>query len=467
MERLHVFTDDALGRSDATDLAERLARREVSQEEVTEAAIERLQRAAPLQAMVLDTFDAARQRARSGSASGAFAGVPTLIKDNIDVQGLPTRQGSAAVGAKPLKQTSELAQQYLAQGFNLLGKSTLPAFGFTATTETAHQPATRNPWSLAHSSGGSSGGSAALVAAGAVPIAHANDGGGSIRIPAACCGLVGLKSTRGRLVVQEAARALPINIVSDGVVTRSVRDTARFFAAAELHYRNPALPPIGNVTGPGQRRLRIGVMTDSLIKPTTCPDTLRALEQTSVLLADLGHQVEPARIALPGRFVDDFLLYWGMLAFSIQTLGPLLMRQGFERRQLDLLTKGLSRHFGRNFWKAPGMLRQLKKSSDQYAQSLADYDVVLTPVLAHTTVEIGYLAADLPFEIQMERLLEYITFTPANNASGAPAIALPLAETSTGLPLGLQFCGRHGDERTLLELAFELEAAQPFRLLAD
>ncbi len=164
--RLHVFTDDALGTCDATELAQQLAQGGVSASEVTEAAIARLERAAPLNGLTLAAFDSARQRAKQNAFSGRFAAVPSLIKDNIDIEGLATLHGSAAMGHKPMKKTSALAKQYLAQGFNLLGKSSLPAFGFTASTEMAHSPATRNPWHLAHSAGGSSGGSAALVAAG-------------------------------------------------------------------------------------------------------------------------------------------------------------------------------------------------------------------------------------------------------------------------------------------------------------
>ena len=460
--RLHVFTDDALGTSDATALAQQLAQGSVSATEVTEAAIARLERAAPLNGLTLAAFDNARRLAKDNAFSGRFAGVPSLIKDNIDIQGLPTLHGSAAMGRKPMKKTSILAKQYLAQGFNLLGKSSLPAFGFTASTEMAHTPSTRNPWHLAHSAGGSSGGSAALVAAGAVPIAHGNDGGGSIRIPAAACGLVGLKCTRGRLVTQEAGKALPINIISDGVLTRTVRDTANFFAEAEISYRNRKLPPIGQISGPGKQRLRIGLMVDSIAGDPTCAQTRLAVEATAKRLSDLGHHVDVAQIDLPQRFVDDFLLYWAMLAFFVSKFGLVLFPQGFDRKQLDPLTLGLARYYQQRFLKTPGMLRQLRKSQAHYAEVFSQFDVMLTPVLAHTTPELGYLGPAVDFDTQLERLLRYTTFTPANNAAGSPAISLPLGQAENGLPIGVQLNGRHGDERTLLELAFELEAAQPF-----
>ena len=463
---LHAFTDDALGTDDATALAERLQRGDISTTDATEAAIARLQRVnLTLNGLVLDTYAEARERANNKHFEGFFAGVPSLVKDNIDLRGLPTRHGSAAVGGKPMKKTSVLAKQYLAQGFNLLGKTTLPAFGFTASTEMAHAPATRNPWHLNHSAGGSSGGSAALVAAGAVPIAHGNDGGGSIRIPAAVCGLVGLKSTRGRLVTQEAAKALPVNIISDGVLTRTVRDTANFFAEAEKYYRNSKLPAVGHVTGPGKQRLRIGLMVDSIAGDPTCPQTRAAVEATARQLSALGHHVDVARIDLPQRFVDDFLLYWAMLAFFVSKFGRALFPQGFDGQQLDPLSQGLARYYRQRFLKTPGMLRQLRQSQARYAEVFNQYDVVLTPVLAHTTPELGYLGADVDFDTQLERLLRYTTFTPANNASGSPGLSLPLGQADNGLPIGVQLNGRHGEERTLLELAFELEQVQPFSRL--
>jgi amidase len=298
-----------------------------------------------------------------------------------------------------------------------------------------------------------------------VPIAHGNDGGGSIRIPAACCGLVGLKGTRGRLIDQDAAKVLPVNIVNDGVLTRSVRDTAHFFMEAERYYRNRKLKPIGQVTGPGKQRLRVGMMIDSVTGDATCPQTRRAVEDTARLLESLGHTVEEARIDLPARFVEDFLLYWAMLGFLVSKGGKALFPQGFDAGQLDPLTRGLANYYQQRFLKTPGMLRQLRLARQRYAEAFAQYDVILSPVLAHTTPEIGYLGADLPFETQLERLLRYTTFTPANNASGGPGISLPLGQTDDGLPIGVQFSAANGEEALLLGLAFELEEAHPFQSL--
>lgn len=460
---IHSFTNDALGRDDATGVAARIRDKDISAREAVDAAIARLENVDPqLNGLVFRDFEQARMRADRAPNNALFAGVPALIKDNIDLRGWPTAHGSAAVSRVPLKKTDGFTKQLLNQGWNVLGKTHLPPFGFTATTEAPQHAPTRNPWNPDYSAGGSSGGSAALVAAGAVPIAHGNDGGGSIRIPAACCGLVGLKSTRGRLVTQAMAKQLPINIVSDGVLTRSVRDTANFYKAAEQFYRNPKLPEIGDVRDGHLRRLRVGLMIDSITGEGTCPETRRATIKVAKHLVALGHHVEEAKIDLPQRFVDDFLLYWAMLAFFVSKLGRFTFSQGFDAKQLDSLTQGLASYYRERFLKTPGMLRQLKRSWHQYAQTFAHYDVILSPVLAHVTPEVGYLGPDVPFDTQLERLLRYTIFTPANNASGSPAISLPLGKADNGLPIGLQFSAKHGEEKLLLELAFELENSGMF-----
>lgn len=226
---VNAMQDDAMGDCDAVDLAKRIADGHVSTEEVTEAAIARASKANPaLNAIVTDTYDMARDKARRRH-QGVFDGVPTFIKDNRDVAGAPTLNGTRALQRIPKQKNSDFVNQFESTGLISLGKSTLPEFGIPPTTESFSQGASNNPWNIEHSTGGSSGGSAALVAAGVVPIAHANDGGGSIRIPAACCGLVGLKPTRNRLINHDGTDGLPINVVHEGVLTRSVRDTAFFW----------------------------------------------------------------------------------------------------------------------------------------------------------------------------------------------------------------------------------------------
>lgn len=465
---VHAFRDDALGDLDAVGVAERLRRGEVSAREVADAALARAEAVNPLlNAVVLTDRERIRQAGRT-RRTGVFADVPTFIKDNTDLKGLPTRHGSRAVSGAPAAADSAFARQYLAQGFTVIGKSTMPEFGFNASTEFAGGlPPTRNPWLLSHSSGASSGGSAALVASGVVPIAHANDGGGSIRIPAACCGLVGLKPTRGRLVDGEAARSLPVKIVSEGVVTRSVRDTAHFFAGMERIYRNPKLPPVGLVEGAASRRLRIGLVTDSITGHATDDETRQAVLDTAHLLEAQGHTVEELTLPVPPRFADDFSTYWGMLSFLAATFGKRVMGPDFDAAKLDNLSQGLAQLYRRNLHKTPLVLYRLQRSWQDYARIFDTRDVVLSPVLAHVTPELGHLSPAQPFDTLFERLLRYVSFTPLNNASGSPAMSLPLGADVRGLPIGVQFSARQGDERTLLSLAYELEALRPWRRIQD
>lgn len=461
---LHAFKDDVLAGHDAVDLARLIRGGEISAREVALAAIARAQAVGALNAVEYEAYEQAQRRA---SRPGVFDGVPTFVKDNTDVTGMPTLHGSDAVPSRLAKADGAFARQYLAQGFNVLGKSRLPEFGFNASTEFLRHEPTRNPWHTEYSSGASSGGAAALVAAGVVPIAHANDGGGSIRIPAACCGLVGLKPTRGRFIDGEQARSLPVNIVSEGVVTRSVRDTAHFFAGMEGTWRNSKLKPVGLVEGPGKRSLRIGLVLDSISGHATDAETRAAVMATAKLLESLGHRVEEMPLPVKPSFAEDFSLYWGLLGFSMSRFGKKLLGEGFDANKLDNLTLGLADMYRRQIYRTPLVLYRLRKSWDDYARVMRNYDAVLSPVLAHVTPKLGHLSPRQEFAPLFDKLLRYVAFTPLNNACGSPGISLPLGTSSEGLPIGVQLSAAHGDERTLLELAYGLEQAQPWRRIQD
>jgi amidase len=465
---VQVFADDALGTRDATGVAEAIRGGEISAVEAVDAAVTRAERLAPqIAAIAHPAFEAARTLAAASQPNGAFTGVPTFVKDNVDVRGLPTNHGTQAYTGRRAAADDAIARQYLAQGVIPLGKSKLPEFGFNATTEYAEGEPTVNPWNPAYSAGASSGGSAALVAAGVVPIAHANDGGGSIRIPAAACGLVGLKPTRGRVLSSRSSRTLPLRIVSDGVLTRSVRDTAGFLAAAERYYRRRALPPVGRVDGPGTTRLRIGVLLDSPTGHPTDVATRAVVRRAADDLADLGHDVAEVRSPVTGQFVDDFTLYWGMLAYLVASTGRWALGRDFDRTRLDNLSTGLRRMFGRNVRRVPQTLYRLRLTTRLYQQAFVDRDLVMSPVLSHTTPELGHLSPRQPFESLLDRLHRYVGFTPLNNAAGGPAISLPLGASAHGLPIGVHFSAPIGAERRLLELAYEIEQAAPFRSITS
>ena len=460
--RVHAFADDALGDLDSVGVAAVIADGTISAREAAEAAIARAAAVNPL-LNAIEHPDFERGLAASDHPSpGVFSGVPTFVKDNTDVEGLPSDQGSLAVKSRPATAHSPFTQQLLSAGLTVLGKSTMPEFGFNATTEYATLPPTRNPWNTGYSAGASSGGSAALVASGVVPIAHANDGGGSIRIPAAACGLVGLKPTRDRVVAAAEAETLPVDIISNGVVTRTVRDTAHFLAATQSYRPAPGLPSLGLVEGPSDRRLRVGLIVDSVTGTPTDDDTREAVLATAELLTSLGHDVHAVELPVDRRFMEDFKHYWGLLAFSTQHFGRKVMGPGFDKSLTDPLTRGLARRFVRQAWRTPMALRGLKASEQRYRDAFDDVDVILSPTLGHTTPELGYLSPAVEFAVMFERLVRYVAFTPINNAAGGPGISLPLGRSAADLPIGVHFSALHGDEQTLLELAYELEAARPF-----
>ncbi len=462
--RVHAFADDPLGDHDAVGLAAELRRGTVSVAEVRAAVAERLARVDPtLRAVQLERI----AEPATGSPDGPFAGVPTFIKDNTDVRGWPTGNGSASYVPRPAPAHAAVTQQILSTGLDAVGKSRMPEFGFNASTEFAAAEPTVNPWNPRHSCGASSGGAAALVAAGVVPIAHANDGGGSIRIPAAACGLVGLKPGRGRTAPSANGSRMPINLVADGVVSRTVRDTAVFLAAADRQRRAPHLPPLGLVEGPADRRLRIGLVLTSPTGAVVDADTRAVVEDTARTLEKLGHEITPASIDLDPRFVDDFVDYWGLLAATVAAGGRFAFGRTFRASALDPFTRGLVDRYKRAAPRTPAILRRLRRVRHDYARLFTRHDVLLSPVLAHVPPELGRLSPTVPFDELLQRLLGYVAFTPLNNIAGAPGISLPGGLSSTGLPIGVHLSAAHGDERTLLELAYALEAERPWPRIQD
>lgn len=461
-----VLMADEMGALDAEGIRERLQLREISPQELLRCAVKRARQAdRELNAIASECFSQAQVHGSrwAGKQPGYFAGIPSFIKDNQPLAGLPTRYGSEATSPRTEKRNGLYTRQFLSLGVICLGKSTMPEFGFNATTEPENGLPTRNPWHLEYSCGASSGGSAALVAAGVVPFAHANDGGGSIRIPAACCGLVGLKPTRGRHVVSEQARMLPLNLIGEGILSRSVRDTARFHHEAEKYYRNPQLPPIPLIERPGKKRHKIALITDSVTGYATDEETRQAVERAAALLSREGHEIEAIQLPVSAQFIEDFALYWASLAYSSYRAGRLVLSRDFSAERTDSLTQGLAALFGKNFYKLPRLLPRLKKTVRDCALIHEKYDLLLSPVLAHTPPPLGYLKPGMPFDRLFERLLQYVSFTPFANTSGCPAIALPAGLSSAGLPIGLQFSALHGKEAELLEIAFEWEQISPWQ----
>ncbi|MHC9297490.1 amidase [Mycobacterium sp. LTG2003] len=468
MSVISAFGDDALGDHDAVGLVEELRAGRVSAADLIEAAVTRVEAVNPtLNGLAFEAFDRAHARGAAPSPYGGFFdGVPTFVKDNVAVEGMPTMSGTDAWEPRPERVHGDFARAYLATGLVPLGKTRLSEFGFSASCEHPRLGPVRNPWNPDYTAGASSSGSGAFVAAGVVPIAHANDGGGSIRIPAACNGLVGLKPSRGRLPQDRDLRRMPLRIVSDGVVTRSVRDTAALYREMERVYRNPKLPPIGDVSRPGKQRLRIAVCTQSIAREAS--QEMRELTlKTAALLEELGHRITPIGNPVPASFKDDFLLYWAFLAYALVRGGTRTFGPSFNRSRLDNLTLGLERFAGRNLYRLPVAITRLARTRHITERLSNSYDAVLMPTLAEPTLQIGRLDPTADYDQIIERLIDWVAFTPLQNATGDPAISLPLAQTATGLPVGMMLSTTVGREARLLELAYELEEAQPWRRIQD
>jgi amidase len=452
-----------LGDFDAVGVAALIRSGAISAREAVDAAIARAQRVNPeLNFLVTDCFERARGQAASVQ-EGPFAGVPTLIKDLTALAGVRLTYGSRAFADFVPQTSAPYARALLASGLAPIGKSSTPEFGFTATTEPLFSGPTLNPWNPAHSCGGSSGGAAAAVAAGVTPAAHASDGGGSIRIPASTCGLVGLKPSRGRCI-GAGADSGPIDISVDGCVSRTVRDTAVWLAATEQTGAGARLSPIGVVAGPSQRRLRIGLAIPDALGRDPDPDVRDVIEATGLLCEGLGHRVQPIALPIDGpAFQEAFTLYWA--AGAAQTAAG--VRERAPGVALETLLEPLTLQLAA-LWQAQPrdamerIVSVLRGSEASYDALFETIDVLLTPVLARPAPVIGEIAPTLPFEIGFARVQTYVGYTPLQNVAGSPAISLPLGMSRSGLPIGAHFAARIGAERTLLELAYELEIAAPW-----
>jgi len=432
----------------------------VSAHELVEAAIARAEAWEPhLGAIVSSDYDRARTRVRQ-PLSGPLAGVPSFIKDLDDVAGLPTSMGSRSThAAGPSSHTAASVAQFLATGLVSLGKSTTPEFGLTATTEPVGRQPTANPYDLAHSAGGSSGGAAALVAAGVVPLTYASDGGGSIRIPGAFCGLVGLKPSRGRLLPMERAAGMPVKITTYGVLSRSVRDSHAFYSAVEAR-TPPTLPSVGPLSEP--EPLRIALCTRS---PTGMPveaATVAAVEDTARILEARGHHVQPVDFPFAESILEDFFVYWGLLAFGARRITKKALGAAYDPASIEPWTHALAGHTSGQWLRMPGVLWRLRRFAARYARFFQAHDVLLCPTVAGPAPRLGHLCPTTDFETKQERIRALVPFTPFANISGAPAISVPAGLGPDGLPRAAQLMSSVGRDGLLLRLAHTLEIDRPW-----
>lgn len=459
---------DEYRRHDATALAGLVARGEVGADELLDLAVTRTAEVNPkINAVTLDLADHAREE--PAAREGAFAGVPFLLKDlGATLAGTPTSGGSRVFAGTPAAADSALTRLYRQAGLRIFGKTNTPEFGLMPVTESALLGACRNPWDLDRTPGGSSGGAAAAVAAGIIPAAHASDGGGSIRTPASCCGLFGLKPSRGRVSFAPAGEGWG-GASTQFAVTRSVRDSAALLDIAcppqvgDPYFLAPPEIPYAQDMHRAPGRLRIAFTTAALASPAGLdPECKAAVEDTARLLADLGHTVEEAE--LPGDLAAMQAAAGAVIAASVAaTLDAEAERRGrpIAPDEIEPLTQAMYRR-GQQV-KGSDYVRGLA-AVHAYGRAVAaffeTYDVLLLSTLGSPPIPIGHLTE--PGADYAERLFAFMPNTQAFNNTGQPAMSVPLAWSAGGLPIGLQFVGRMGEEGLLLRLAAQLEQARPW-----
>lgn len=461
---------------DAVALAELVRRGEVSAVELAEEALQRIARHNPaLNAVVTDMADQGRKHAAeidAGDKSAPFAGVPFLLKDILgDYEGVATQQGSKFFAGQAAPAHMTLTRRFLDAGLCPLGKTNVPEFGLLPISESKLYGPARNPWNPDHTPGGSSGGSAAAVAAGIVPIAHANDGGGSIRIPASSCGLVGLKPTRARVPLGPMIGDIMSGLAADLVVSRSVRDTAvALDIAAGPEPGDPYYAPHheglwADDVGASPGKLRIGFTTSTLAGKPVHPECAEAVQKTARLLESLGHDVEEASPPLDQDMLQHaFMTIWASgTAQQIEAQKTLFGRTPGPD-DLEGLTRGLyeagMQVTAADYLNAVALLQMMGRAVAAWHET---YDLWLTPTLGQPPLRVGTVdTSQTDPEKVFEPILDYVPFTPIQNATGQPAISLPLHWTADGLPVGVHFAARAGEEGLLIRLASQLEEAAPW-----
>jgi amidase len=447
---------------DAVGTAEAIRDGRMTALEAVDGAIGRAEAVEPrINAIVTEAFGRARAAAQDAQ-DGPLAGVPTFIKDLDDVRGLPTHFGSRSFGRSPATGQGPYVDALEKSGLVFLGKCATPEFGLTSTTEPLFGGATRNPWNTDFSTGGSSGGAAALVAARVVPVAQATDGGGSIRVPASCCGVFGLKPSRDRNV--PLGRPIgPVDISVSHAETISVRDSAQWLAVTERTGADRVFEPVGMIVRAMPPRLRIAMDLETLTGAPVDDEVEQAIRDTGRLLESLGHLVEVAPLTLAKReFMDAFALYWASAAARVADGLENALGRPVTDQDLEPWTLGLRQYFVEHRAGLEAAIATLHASVATCEEFFTRYDLLLTPTLAQLPPRIGWLGPDVPFETGMERLMGLVGFTPVQNASGQPAMSVPLNWSKAGLPIGSHFAARAGAERTLLELAYQLEEARPW-----
>ena len=459
---------------DALGLAELVRSRQVTPDALLDAAIEKVEAVNPsINAVVQHFYDAAREAIDRGLPQGPFTGVPFLVKDLFTFcAGQPCGNGSRLFQDFVPRHDHELVARYRRAGLVIFGRTATAEFGLSVSTETAAYGPTRNPWDLGHSSGGSSGGAASAVAAGILPAAHGSDGGGSIRIPAATCGLFGLKPTRARTPSGPDVGEGWAGLSTGHVITRSVRDSAAFLDAT--HGPSPGDPycapaiarPFLDEVGAAPGRLRIAFSYDGYSQQAAHPDCRAALDHAVGLLTELGHDLVPGDPP-----IDEQDLRGHMLAIvTAQTrealdLGHPLTGAAVKEEEIEPITWAMA-EAGRKVTAGRyiAAVNGIHRFGRQMAGFLTDHDLYLSPTLAQPPLPLGVLDTQSDdLEGFIIKLTDYMPHTQIANMTGQPAANLPLSWNAEGLPIGVQLIAPFGEEARLLRVAAQLEEAAPWR----
>tara|TARA_B100000809_G_scaffold261281_1_gene309855 strand:- start:687 stop:2177 length:1491 start_codon:yes stop_codon:yes gene_type:complete len=460
-------SSDSLNYLDATEQARLIRTGEVSTLEMVMSAIERIESLNPnLNAVVTNSFEQAIDIAKTNPISGPFSGVPYLVKDLLDQKGVRTTSGSRMFANRIANRNASNVQAAFDMGLISLGKTNTPEFGLLGTTESLLLGPAKNPWNLLHSTGGSSGGSAAAVASGMVAIASASDGGGSIRVPASCCGIVGLKPSIHR-TIDDAQPNRPVELAVRFVHTRTVRDCATALYHMQKIDRSGKLPPIPEQIMPNKKRLKIALITKNMLGSEAESDVRNSIENTAALCEELGHEIEIIEPFIDGeRFIDSFITMWAHGARTVIRIAE----ENFGRTEsvlnqlLEPWTLGLGKWFDRlPVGHVERAVKRLQEDTLKTNQIFNTHDMILSPVIQTAAPKIGLMAPDIPYDQLLERSVNFITFTPLANVTGDPAMSLPLDWSPSGLPIGSHFHSSIGTEQQLLELALQLEEASPWK----
>lgn len=450
----------AIGRLDAHAQAALVHSGEISTTELVQAAIERIEALDPaINAISHRAYDAALKKASASRGTATLQGLPYLLKDGMDYAGMPSRSGSRSrKNAPPMSVGSSYSDRLDQAGLIALGKTNAPEFGLLPTTEPVLYGPSRNPWNSAHSSGGSSGGAGAAVASGMVALAHAADGGGSIRIPASCCGVFGLKPSRGANVRARGPHIIEDLLVGDTLLSRSVRDSAWAFAVTAPTAKRPV------TFDPKSRRLRIGLALENFNDEQPAPDVAEVIRRSARLCQSLGHSVEEVPRPFDGPQIDRaFKTIWAYLALDLVSSTRAALRDGRLEDVLESWTLNLGASSDRlTLTDVEQVVSQAASASAALADFYSRYDVLLTPVLRHSPLPLGALDPMQAFDPMYATMFDYVSYTPVQNLTGTPAMSVPLYQGSNGLPVGSMFAAGRGQDELLLQLAYELEQAEPW-----